>query len=169
MAGEDADSVNLQPGYRVGLYIGPSGDVEKLYLNRNVANPDILFLETESSDLEKELFIEGYDDEGQLVRFNVARNAVIIEKGKETIIAPYDRQFESKSVGKRAMAIFAGPLFNFILAFFIFIALGLLQGVPSNEPVVSEVRRALPKQQVCSLAITLRKLTVSQLLHGLIL
>ena len=54
-----------------------SGEVEKIYLNRNVANPDILFLETESSDFEKELFIEGYDDDGQLVRYNISRNAVI--------------------------------------------------------------------------------------------
>ncbi|MBE1553428.1 RIP metalloprotease RseP [Sporosarcina limicola] len=150
MAGEDFDTVELQPGYRVGLLIGRSGEVEKIYLNRNVANPDVLFLETESSDLEKELYIEGYDDEGQLVRYNVSRKAIILEKGQETLIAPYDRQFESKSVGSRAMAIFAGPLFNFILAFFIFLAIGLLQGVPisepTNEPIISEVKAGSPAQ-----------------------
>lgn len=139
MAGEDFDTVDLQPGHRVGLLLGATGEVEKIYLNRNVANPDILFLETEKSDLEKELFIEGYDDEGQLVRYAVSRKAVIYEKGQQTLIAPYDRQFESKSVGSRAMAIFAGPLFNFILAFFIFLAIGLIQGVPTNEPIISEV------------------------------
>ena len=117
-----------------------SGDVEKIYLNQNVSNPDILFLETESSDFDKELFIEGYDDDGELVRYNIARTAVIIEKGQETIIAPYDRQFESKSVGSRAMTIFAGPLFNFILAFFIFLTIGLIQGVPTNEPIITEVQ-----------------------------
>ena len=139
MAGEDFDTVELQPGYRVGLLINASNEVEKIYLNRNVANPDVLFLEIESSDLEKELFIEGYDDEGQLVRYNVSRKAVIFEKGQKTLIAPYDRQFESKSVGSRAMAIFAGPLFNFILSFFIFLAIGLLQGVPTYEPIISDV------------------------------
>ena len=122
MAGEDFDTVELQAGYRVGLLINTANEVEKIYLNRNVANPDVLFLETESSDLEKELFIEGYDEEGQLVRYNVSRQAVIYEKGQKTLIAPYDRQFESKSLGSRAMAIFAGPLFNFILAFFIFLS-----------------------------------------------
>jgi regulator of sigma E protease len=140
MAGEDFDKVELQPGYRVGLLINASDEIEKIYLNRNVANPDVLFLETESSDLERELFIEGYDDEGQLVRYNVSRKAVIYEKGQKTLIAPYDRQFESKSVGSRAMAIFAGPLFNFILSFFIFIALGLMQGVPLKEAVIAEVQ-----------------------------
>src|SRR5690606_38991942 len=67
MAGEDFDTVELQPGYRVGLYIGDSGEVEKIYLNQSVSNPDILFLETETSDFEKELFIEGYDDDGERV------------------------------------------------------------------------------------------------------
>ena len=140
MAGEDFDKVELQPGYRVGLLINASDEIEKIYLNRNVANPDVLFLEIESSDLEKSLFIEGYDDEGQLVRYNVSRKAVIYEKGQKTLIAPYDRQFESKSVGSRAMAIFAGPLFNFILSFFIFLALGLMQGVPMEDAVISEVQ-----------------------------
>ncbi len=139
MAGEDFDKVELQPGYRVGLLINKADEVERIYLNRNVANPDVLFLETESADLEKELFIKGYDDEGNLVRYNVSKTAVIFEKGQKTLIAPYDRQFESKSVGSRAMAIFAGPLFNFILAFFIFLAIGLLQGVPTNEPFIAGV------------------------------
>lgn len=140
MAGEDFDSVELQPGYRVGLLIGHSGEVEKIYLHQNVSNPDILFLETEKSDLDKELFIEGYSDDGEFARYSVARDAVIIEKGQETIIAPYDRQFESKPLGSRAMTIFAGPLFNFILAFLIFLTIGLLQGVPTNEPVITEVQ-----------------------------
>ena len=55
------------------------------------------------------------------------------------MIAPYDRQFNSKTVGQRSMAIFAAPLFNFILAFFIFLAIGLLQGIPTYEPIITEV------------------------------
>ena len=65
----------------------------------------------------------------------------------ETFIAPYDRQFGSKTVGQRSMAIFAGPLFNFILAFFIFLLLGLLQGVPTYEPVITTVVGDSPAAQ----------------------
>lgn len=139
MAGEDMDSVELQPGYRVGLILNTKEEVNKIVLNHNKQQQDMLFLETERSDLEKELWIEGYDEEERLVRYNVSRHAVIVENGKETLIAPYDRQFGSKSLGKRAMAIFAGPLFNFILAFFIFLMIGLMQGVPTYEPVISGV------------------------------
>ena len=49
-------------------------------------------------------------------------------------IAPYDRQFASKTVGQRAMTIFAGPMMNFVLAFVIFLIIGLLQGIPSDDP-----------------------------------
>ena len=103
-------------------------EIDQIVLNQNKQFPDMLFLEVEKSDLMKEMFIEGYDEEERLVRYKVARNAVINENGKETFIAPYDRQFGSKTVGQRSLAIFAGPLFNFILSFFIFLALGLFQG-----------------------------------------
>ncbi|MBB4823896.1 regulator of sigma E protease [Sporosarcina luteola] len=139
MAGNDFDTVELQPGYRVGLILNEKDEVEKIYLNRNISDPNILFLETESADLAKELFIEGYNDSEELVRFPIARNAVIFEKGQETQIAPYDRQFDSKPLGSRVMTIFAGPLFNFILSFFLFIAIALLIGVPTNEPRINEV------------------------------
>ncbi|MBD7942661.1 RIP metalloprotease RseP [Psychrobacillus sp. Sa2BUA9] len=139
MAGEDLDSIELQPGYRLGVRLNENNEIDQIVLNQNKQFPDMLFLEVERSDLMKEMYIEGYDEEERLVRYQVARKAVIIENNTETFIAPYDRQFGSKTVGQRSMAIFAGPLFNFILAFFIFLALGLLQGIPTNEPIITTV------------------------------
>lgn len=146
MAGEDLDSVELQPGYRVALVTDENDVVQKIILNQSENNlqPNVIFMEVERADLNKELWIEGYDEDDEdeypsVRRYQVARDAVVVEKGNETLIAPYDRQFDSKSLGHRFMTIFAGPLFNFILAFFIFLALGLLQGIPTNEPIISEV------------------------------
>ncbi|QCR31833.1 RIP metalloprotease RseP [Lysinibacillus sp. SGAir0095] len=139
MAGEDTDSVELQPGFRVGLILNKNNEAEKIYLNQNVQNPNVLFMEVERADLEKGLWIEGYDEDDQFVRINLSRSAMIIENGTETIIAPYDRQFNSKTVGQRAMAIFAGPLFNFILAFIVFAFIALMQGVPTYEPIIYDV------------------------------
>ncbi|KOS69433.1 zinc metalloprotease [Lysinibacillus contaminans] len=148
MAGEDMDSTELQPGYRVGLIVNEDNMVEKIIFNQsNRQLPDLLFLEVERADLERDLFIEGYDEEEQLVRYHVSRNCVLVENGKETIIAPYDRQFNSKSVGQRSMTIFAGPLFNFILAFFIYLLIGLLNGVPTYEPIITEVVENDPAAQ----------------------
>lgn len=147
MAGEDLDSVELQPGYRLGIRVNDDNEIDQIVLNQNKQFPDMLFLEVEKSDLMKELFIEGYDEEERLVRYKVARNAIINENGNETFIAPFDRQFGSKTVGQRSMAIFAGPLFNFILSFFIFLMLGLLQGVPTYEPVITTVVGDSPAAQ----------------------
>ena len=147
MAGEDMDSIELQPGYRIGIHVNQDNEIDQIVLNQNKQFPDMLFLEVEKSDLMKDMFIEGYDEEERFVRYTVARNAVILENGNKTIIAPYDRQFGSKTVGQRSLAIFAGPLFNFILAFFIFVLLGLLQGIPTMEPVITKVLENSPAEK----------------------
>ncbi|MDN7244186.1 RIP metalloprotease RseP [Planococcus shenhongbingii] len=144
MAGEDMDTIHLQAGHRIGVLLDKDGLAKKIIMNQKTMYPDILFMEVEEADLEKELYIKGYDEDDQFVRIGVARDAVVEENGKETILAPYDRQFDSKSLGHRFMTILAGPLFNFILAFFIFTAIGLMQGIPTNEPVITEVTEDSP-------------------------
>ncbi|MGE7928531.1 RIP metalloprotease RseP [Lysinibacillus xylanilyticus] len=153
MAGEDMDGTELQPGYRVGLIVDEDNVVKKIIFNQsNKQLPDLLFLEVERADLENELFVEGYDEEEKLVRYNVARDCILVENGKETLIAPYDRQFNAKTVGQRAMTIFAGPLFNFILAFIIYLLIGLFNGVPTYEPIITEVVENDPAAQAGMLA-----------------
>ncbi|PSL42099.1 regulator of sigma E protease [Planomicrobium soli] len=147
MAGEDLDTIQIQPGHRVGILLNKDGLAEKVILNQKTMYPEILLLEVEEADLEKDLYIKGYDEEEKFVRINVARDAVIEESGKNTILAPHDRQFGSKSVGHRFLTILAGPMFNFILAFLIFSALGLMQGIPTNEPVVTEVTEDSPASE----------------------
>ncbi|MER1956021.1 MAG: RIP metalloprotease RseP [Solibacillus sp.] len=144
MAGEETDTVELQPGYRVALVTNEDNIVEKIVLNQKTQYQNVVFLEVERADLERELWIEGYDEEEKLVRYQVARTATVVENGTEQIIAPFDRQFNSKSVGARAMAIFAGPLFNFILAFFIFMVIGLIQGIPVDDPIIATVNEDSP-------------------------
>ncbi|MGE7689294.1 RIP metalloprotease RseP [Lysinibacillus sp. NPDC097214] len=153
MAGDDMDGTELQPGYRVGLIVDEDNVVKKIIFNQNNKQlPDLLFLEVERADLEKELFVEGYDEEEKLVRYSVARDCILVENGKETLIAPYDRQFNAKTVGQRAMTIFAGPLFNFILAFVIYLLIGLIHGVPTYEPIITEVVENDPAAQAGMLA-----------------
>ncbi len=68
MAGEDVDQIELQPGYRVGIILNNDDIAEKIYLNQNVQHPNVVFLEVERADLEKDLFIEGYDEDEHMVR-----------------------------------------------------------------------------------------------------
>ena len=152
MAGEEFENVTLQPGYRVALEVDEDNIVKKIILNQKNTHPNVIFLEVERAELNKELWIEGYDEDDEsetprIMRYEVARDCIIVENGKETVIAPYDRQFNSKRVGQRAMTIFAGPLFNFILAFFIFLAIGLIQGQPTYEPIITTVNQGGPAQE----------------------
>ncbi|WP_368731590.1 site-2 protease family protein, partial [Pseudomonas sp. 2822-17] len=45
-------------------------------------------------------------------------------------IAPIDRQFSSKTKSQRAMALFAGPMMNFLLAIVILMLYAWFAGMP---------------------------------------
>lgn len=141
MAGEDPEVVEIKPGYRIGLLFDKQDKVTKIILNNKEKFPNCRIVEVEHADIERDLIIKGYpeDEEESLQVFNVHPNAVIVENGVESQIAPIDRQFGSKTLGQRFMAIFAGPMMNFVLAFVVFIVIALLQGVPSNEPKLGEI------------------------------
>lgn len=136
MAGEDPEVVEIKPGYRIGLLFDKQEKVTKIILNNKEKFPNCRIVEVEHADIERELIIKGFpeDEDESLHVFNVHPDAVIVENGIESQIAPIDRQFGSKTLGQRFMAIFAGPMMNFVLAFVVFIVIALLQGVPSNEP-----------------------------------
>lgn len=142
MAGEDAEVVDIKPGYRIGLILNKEEYVQKIVLNNKDKYPNAIVMEVEFADLEHDLIVKGFldgDVEEELRSYKILPNAVIVEDGVENQIAPYNRQFASKTLGQRTMAIFAGPMMNFVLAFFIFLIIGLLQGVPSNEPILGEL------------------------------
>ncbi|MCF2646540.1 RIP metalloprotease RseP [Niallia circulans] len=136
MAGEDPEMVDIKPGHRIGLILNEKEEVTKIIINNKEKYPNARVINVEDADLEHKLFIKGYvedDLEEKLLVFPIKKDAVFVENGVETQIAPYDRQFASKSLGQRTLAIFAGPAMNFVLAFLIFIVIALLQGIPSNE------------------------------------
>lgn len=140
MAGEDAEAVELKPGYRAGLILNGKGEVLKIILNHKDRYPNARVVEVEHADLEKDLVIRAYEEgEEELKTFPVHREAVVVENGMETQIAPLDRQFASKSLGKRAMTIFAGPMMNFVLAFIAFLLIAALQGVPTDKPELGKL------------------------------
>ena len=141
MAGEDPEVVEIKPGYRIGLLFDKQDHVTKIILNNKEKFPNCRIVEVEYADIEQELVIKGFpeDEDESLHTFKVLPNAVIVENGVESQIAPVDRQFGSKTLAQRFMAIFAGPMMNFVLAFILFIVIALLQGVPSNEAKLGEI------------------------------
>lgn len=141
MAGEDAENPELKPGYRVGLLFNPEEIVTKIVLDNKDKYPDLRVIEVEAADLEHKMMIQGYEEgeEETLQTFKIAEDAVVVSEGVENQIAPFERQFNSKSLGHRTMTIFAGPMMNFVLAFVIFVIIGLFQGVAVDEPRLGEL------------------------------
>ncbi|MFT9847821.1 RIP metalloprotease RseP [Aneurinibacillus sp. REN35] len=138
MAGEDPEVVEIQRGQDVGLLFDKEGNVVRMILT-NIRNyPEAAVITAEETDFEHRLFIRGIED-GEDVQYTVHPQAMIVQHNQETQIAPYDRQFNSKTVGQRAAAIFAGPLANFLLAFVLLTAMGAAYGVPVDKPVVGQI------------------------------
>ncbi|MUT66391.1 RIP metalloprotease RseP [Paenibacillus sp. NEAU-GSW1] len=132
MAGEDPEIVDVSEGQTVALRV-KDDKVTRIYLDRLDERSGVVRGEVTAIDLERDLFVS-LDLDGEIERFRVHPQALMISKGKETQIAPIDRQFGSKSVGARAMAIFAGPMMNFILAFVLFAVCVQMAGVPKENP-----------------------------------
>ncbi|WP_027414639.1 RIP metalloprotease RseP [Aneurinibacillus terranovensis] len=138
MAGEDPEVIEINRGQDVGLEFDHKGKIARIILTDIRNYPKAHVMTVEHADLERELVIRGTED-GQDVFYPVHPQAMVVSQNQETQIAPFDRQFGSKTVGQRAAAIFAGPLFNFILAFILLTVMGLAYGVPVDRPMIGQL------------------------------
>ncbi|WP_138493941.1 RIP metalloprotease RseP [Paenibacillus pinistramenti] len=144
MAGEDPELIQIEPGQTVAVRLTGT-EVTRIYLDRLDTRKNVIRGEVLAVDLEEKLMIE-LDVDGEHQRFPVHRQAMLNVKGKDTQIAPKDRQYGSKTVGQRAMAIFAGPLMNFVLAFVLFALHIQMAGVPLDPThlEIGEVSQGMP-------------------------
>ncbi|WP_321384713.1 RIP metalloprotease RseP [uncultured Enterococcus sp.] len=123
MAGAEEDEVELKPGMMLSLVVNEENKVVKINTSKKIQLPNSIPIELLDYDLEKELFIKGYEngDESQEITYHVDHDANIIEpNGVEVRIAPVDVQFQSAKLSQRMLTNFAGPMNNFILAFILF-------------------------------------------------
>lgn len=135
MAGEDPEVLQVQEGQTVALELsGTPEKVSHIYLDRMEERSHVIVGETEHIDLERKLKISLLA-EGEVQDYAVHPQAMIVSNGATNQIAPWDRQFGSKSIGQRLSSIFAGPLMNFILAFILFVTVAFMTGIPQSVKV----------------------------------
>lgn len=148
MAGEDPELIQFTNGQTVALRL--DGDlVRKIYLDKLDSRKNVVRGDVVEFDLEDELNVT-LDIDGEIQEYKVHPQAMMVAKGKETQIAPRDRQYGSKTVGQRALSIFAGPAMNFLLAFVLFALHIQLAGVPLENPShiqIGEVAKGMPAAQ----------------------
>jgi regulator of sigma E protease len=144
MAGEEINDELVKPGMEVGL-IFKDGKVDRIITDHN----NVLYQNYEKFIVEK-IDLKGKDNTDLYINdFPVHRDAFYVLRKQELQIAPYDRGFEGKTIKQRFAAIFAGPMMNFILAFFVFIIVNLLVGFPQMETsVIGNVAENMPAENI---------------------
>lgn len=135
MAGEDPEIVQVQPGQTIAVELDRE-QVSKIYLDQLDQRVNVVQGTVERIDLERELSVT-LEVGGDKLTYPVHPQAFMVARSRETQIAPWNRQFGSKTVGQRALAIFAGPFMNFVLAFALFVIVMLMVGMPTNVKVDS--------------------------------
>ncbi|KMK77246.1 RIP metalloprotease RseP [Alkalihalobacillus pseudalcaliphilus] len=133
MAGEEPEAYEIKPGYDIGLIVNDEDKVSEIIINNKSKHPNATVVQVESIDLVHELKIVAYNELDEKVIYHVDEKAKVIHDEIPTQIAPWSRQFGSKSVGKRALTIFAGPMMNFVLAIVLLTIVALVQGTPVDE------------------------------------
>ncbi|SCZ04182.1 regulator of sigma E protease [Paenibacillus polysaccharolyticus] len=132
MAGEDPELIEIQEGQTIAVRT-VDNQVKMIYLDQLDNRKNVIRGEVISIDMENALKLQ-LDVDGEVQHYQIHPQAMLVSRGKQTQIAPKDRQFGSKTVAQRAMAIFAGPLMNFILAFVLFAVYAQMAGVPVENP-----------------------------------
>ncbi|MCH4454193.1 RIP metalloprotease RseP [Staphylococcus haemolyticus] len=146
MAGDGLEEPPVEPGMNVKVKLNDKDEITHIILDDQHKFQKIEAIEVKQCDFKDDLYIEGitsYDNERH--HFNIAEKAYFVENGSLIQIAPRHRQFAHKKPLPKFLTLFAGPLFNFILALILFIALAYFQGTPTTS--VGQLADHYPVQQ----------------------
>ena len=146
MAGDGLEEPPIQPGMNVKIKLNEQDEITHIILDDQHKFQKIEAIEVKRCDFKDDLYIEGitaYDNERH--HFNIAKKAYFVENGSLIQIAPRHRQFTHKKTLPKFLTLFAGPLFNFILALVLFIGLAYYQGTPT--PTVKQLADNYPAQE----------------------
>jgi regulator of sigma E protease len=149
MAGEDPEIVEIGVGQMIAVRLGQDNKVKNIYLDALDTRRNVIRGESLHTDLENDLKIR-LDVDGEVTTYDVHPQAMMIKGTQQTQIAPKDRQFGSKTVGQRALAIVAGPVMNFLLAFVLFAIHLQMVGIPVENPTyvkIGDVSAGMPAQE----------------------
>lgn len=146
MAGDGLEELPVQPGMNVKIKLNEQDEITHIILDDQHKFQQIEAIEVKKCDFKNELFIEGITaHDEQRHHFNIAQKAFFVEHGSLIQIAPRNRQFAHKKPLQKFLTLFAGPLFNFILALVLFLGLAMYSGAPTT--IVDKTIDKYPAQQ----------------------
>ncbi|QLY40246.1 RIP metalloprotease RseP [Hujiaoplasma nucleasis] len=143
MAGEELEAEVVKVGERIGLVLDDKQNISKIVLNiKDKRYPEMIETLVEDFDLSD---VDNLNING----LKVNEKAMYVYPKDEMQIAPKGRRFNDKSKGNRFLTTFGGPLMNFVLAFLIYLVIGLFAGVADKEStVIGGISENLPADQV---------------------
>lgn len=147
MAGEDPEVIEIKPGQRLRILTNANGEITHFLMDeesRPHQGEEVVVTEI---DLLHDLKMSAMMNEEEK-HYKIDPKAEIVTKGIETQIAPWNRQFGSKTVGQRFWTIAAGPLANFLLAILLFMIYASINGVSSQAPIIGEVVEGYPAAEM---------------------
>lgn len=140
VAGEDPEIIDLKPGQHIGLILNEQQAVTDIIINHKEKYPNAEVIEVLDADLDHKLYINASRiGEEETLHYRVAEDANYVMNETKTQIAPYSRQFASKSKTKRFLQLFAGPFMNFVLTAVLFFMIGAFNGIPVEDAILGEV------------------------------
>ncbi|MBT2809120.1 RIP metalloprotease RseP [Staphylococcus coagulans] len=147
MAGDGLEEPPVQPGMHVKIKVNDQNEVTHIILDDQHKFQKIEAIEVKKIDLQEQLYIEGVAaDDQERHHYSIAKKAYFVQNGSLIQIAPRDRQFAHKKPYQKFLTLFAGPLFNFILAFVLLIGLAYYQGAPSTT--IDQIAKDSPAEQI---------------------
>ena len=149
MASKDMEVNPLNAGMRINIKLNQNDEITHILLDDKHNFQHVEEIEVVESDISEQMYVKGLKlNDNSEVTYYFSDECYFVENSELERIAPLSGRFETKSVWQRFLTLFAGPLFNFLLAFVLFTILFYIQGKPMDEPIVGTVVEDTPAADI---------------------
>lgn len=149
MASKDMEVNPLNAGMRINVKLNQNDEITHILLDDKHNFRNVEEIEVVESDISETMYVKGLKlNDNSEVTYRFSDECYFVENSELERIAPLSGRFETKSVWQRFLTLFAGPLFNFLLAFVLFTILFYIQGKPVDEPIVGTVVEDTPAAEI---------------------
>lgn len=149
MASKDMEVNPLNAGMRINIKLNQNDEITHILLDDKHNFQHVEEIEVVDSDISERMYVTGLKlNDNSEATYYFSDECYFVENSELERIAPLSGRFESKSVWQRFLTLFAGPLFNFLLAFVLFTILFYIQGKSVDEPIVGTVMEDTPAAEI---------------------
>lgn len=148
MASREMEINPLNAGMRVQIKLNEANEITHILLDDKHNFTQVEEIEVDDADIQKDMYISAHKlHDNSFVKYNIAEEAYFVEGANLERIAPANMRFEGKTPWQKFQALFAGPLFNFLLAFVLFTIVFYVTGKNVDDPIVGSIAEDLPAEE----------------------